>query len=102
MRCKLCNPKRDIPIDEQNVVEHMIITKSKDGRYHIHGPLTNKQEVQTMIQVLCRETDLHLYTKTGVPLVQTKITTRNSEQVRLDSQYSTVKTEKYNSRLTMK
>ena len=102
MLCKMCDPKTELPINKQDIVEHMVITKHKSGHYHIHGPLNNKKELQTMIQILCRETKLELYTKTKSPPITANITVQNDEQVRLESRYSTVENSHYSNRLTMK
>ena len=56
MNCPFCKERYKMPM-WKDVVEHVVITKDRSGHYHVHGPLSNKEEMARMLAVLIKETD---------------------------------------------
>ena len=42
LKCPLCKDAKILPIDKENVAEHLLVTKNHDNHTHVHGPVGNK------------------------------------------------------------
>ncbi len=48
----------ELPVDNKNVVEHIIVTKDKENHYHVHGPMKDKSLIQEFVVHLLKEANI--------------------------------------------
>jgi len=58
MICPYCKPDKEIPTNDVSV--HLIITIDSKGFHHVHGPLSNKPLMVSIIQRIAEEAGLVL------------------------------------------
>ena len=49
MRCTFCSNDTNIPVKKNEITEHLIITKDASHRFHVHGPVDDKDLMEEFI-----------------------------------------------------
>lgn len=60
MECPFCEDKRQIGAFNDAITEHLIITLNDGGKFHIHGPIENKQTMKNFIIAAAREAGIEI------------------------------------------
>jgi len=68
MDCAFCseNEEKNCRIMEimvAEVDEHLIVTLDKDGHFHVHGPIDNKDVMRRFIEFIAKEAGFELETE---------------------------------------
>ena len=69
LKCPLCKDAKILPIDKDNVAEHLIVTKDHEGVTHVHGPIKNKAMMQHLVVATLKEAgiDFSIAPRPGLP-----------------------------------
>lgn len=55
MTCPFCKDQSDLPLLEDQIVDHLIVCKSLDGHIHVHGPIDNQTLMGEFILAIATE-----------------------------------------------
>ena len=59
MKCPFC-VDRALPVEAKNVKDHLIVTRDLSGRFHVHGPVKNKELMKEFILRIGEESGIEI------------------------------------------
>jgi len=60
MKCPFCFDNREIPVNKNQIEEHLIVIKDSNQNFHVHGPVKNKELIKEFILRIGEEADIEI------------------------------------------
>jgi len=78
MKCTFCSNNKNIPVNKNDIKEHLVITKDSKQHFHVHGPVENSELMKEFISRAQEEANIEQPVSSAIP---TQLTSKYTSSV---------------------
>lgn len=60
MKCPFCSEYHELPINKEEVEEHLVVTVDKKSHFHVHGPCSQKSLMKLFLLKIAKEAEIDI------------------------------------------